>query len=147
MASKTVTRSILCSLPASQTVLKLFRQVSAILVFHCEEKDKAEQGFPDCPSLEGIIPLKNYPWPQFLQKFKAEILQFQFHSLNSQFLPQIVHWRCFYLLLDRLPTFELGSSKLLAILAWLILVTQHTMRLVNGSTAVWKSLVRNLEAD
>ena len=38
-----------------------------------------------------IIPLKNYPRPQFLQKFKAEMLQFHVHSLDSQFLPQIVH--------------------------------------------------------
>ena len=38
-----------------------------------------------------IIPLENYPWPQFLQKFKAEMLQFHVHSLDSQFLPQIVH--------------------------------------------------------
>ena len=36
---------------------------------------------------------------------------------------------------------------LLATLAGLILVTRHTMRSVNGSTAVWKSLVRNSEAD
>ena len=35
----------------------------------------------------------------------------------------------------------------LASLARLILVTRHTMRSVNGSTAVWKSLVRNSEAD
>ena len=34
----------------------------------------------------------------------------------------------------------------LATLAGLILVTRH-MRSVNGSTAVWKSLVRNSEAD
>ena len=38
-----------------------------------------------------IIPLENYPRPQFLQKFKAEMLQFHVHSLDSQFLPQIVH--------------------------------------------------------
>ena len=38
-----------------------------------------------------IIPLENYPWPQFLQKFKAGMLQFHVHSLDSQFLPQIVH--------------------------------------------------------
>ena len=38
-----------------------------------------------------IIPLENYPYPQFLQKFKAEMLQFHVHSLDSQFLPQIVH--------------------------------------------------------
>ena len=43
---------ILCCLPASQAVLKRFRQVSAILVIHCYEKDKAEQWFPECPSLE-----------------------------------------------------------------------------------------------
>ena len=28
-----------------------------------------------------------------------------------------------------------------------ILVTRHTMRSVNGSTAVWTSLIRNWEAD
>ena len=38
-----------------------------------------------------IIPLENYPWPQFLQKFKAGMLQFHVHFLDSQFLPQIVH--------------------------------------------------------
>ena len=38
-----------------------------------------------------IIPLKNDPRPQFFQKFKAEMLQFHVHSLDSQFLPQIVH--------------------------------------------------------
>ena len=38
-----------------------------------------------------IIPLENYSRPQFLQKFKAEMLQFHFHSLDSQFFPQIVH--------------------------------------------------------
>ena len=38
-----------------------------------------------------IIPLENYPRPQFLQKFKAEMLQFHVQSLDSQFLPQIVH--------------------------------------------------------
>ena len=38
-----------------------------------------------------IIPLENYPRSQFLQKFKAEMLQFHVHSLDSQFLPQIVH--------------------------------------------------------
>ena len=55
-----------------------------------------------------IIQLENYPRPQFLQNFKAEMLQFHVvHSLDSQFLPQIVYWRCFYLLLDRLPNFEL----------------------------------------
>ena len=52
------------------------------------------------------------PWPQFLQKFKAEMLQFHVHSLDSQFLPQIVHQRSFFLLLDQLLNFELGSSKL-----------------------------------
>ena len=35
----------------------------------------------------------------------------------------------------------------LASLAGLILVTRHTMRSVNGPTAVWKSLIRNSEAD
>ena len=55
-----------------------------------------------------IIQLENYPRPQFLQNFKAEMLQFHVvHSLDSQFLPHIVYWRCFYLLLDRLPNFEL----------------------------------------
>ena len=43
---------ILCCLPAFQAVLKRFRRVSAILLFHCYEKDKAEQWFPECPSLE-----------------------------------------------------------------------------------------------
>ena len=43
---------ILCCLPASQAVLKRFLRVSAILVFHCLEKDKAEQWFSECPSLE-----------------------------------------------------------------------------------------------
>ena len=52
-----------------------------------------------------IILLENYPRPQFLQKFKEEMLQFHVHSLDSQFLPQIVHYRCFHLLLDRLPNF------------------------------------------
>ena len=33
-----------------------------------------------------IIPLENYPRPQFLQKFKADMLQFHVHSLDSQFL-------------------------------------------------------------
>ena len=60
-----------------------------------------------------IIPLENYPRPQFLQKFKAEMSQFHVvHSLDSQFLKQNVYWRCFYLLLDRLPHFGLDSSKL-----------------------------------
>ena len=39
------------------------------------------------------------------------------------------------------------NSRPLATLTGLILVTRHTMRLVNGSTAIWTSLVRNLEAD
>ena len=39
------------------------------------------------------------------------------------------------------------NGRPLATLTGLILVTQHTKRLVNGSTAVWTSLVRNLEAD
>ena len=38
-----------------------------------------------------IIPLENYLRSQFLQKFKAEMLQFHVHSFDSQFLPQIVH--------------------------------------------------------
>ena len=38
-----------------------------------------------------IILLENYPRPQFLQEFKAEMLQFHVHSVDSQFLPQIVH--------------------------------------------------------
>ena len=38
------------------------------------------------------------------------------------------------------------ACRPLATLAGLILVTRH-MRSVNGSTAVWKSLVRNSEAD
>ena len=39
------------------------------------------------------------------------------------------------------------NGRSLATLAGPILVTRHTMRLVNGSTAVWTSLIRNLEAD
>ena len=39
------------------------------------------------------------------------------------------------------------EGRLLATLAGLILVTRHTMQLVNRCTAVWMSLVRNLEAD
>ena len=39
------------------------------------------------------------------------------------------------------------DSRSLATLAGLILVTWYTMRLVNGSTAVWTSLISNLEAD
>ena len=38
-----------------------------------------------------IIPLENYPRPQFSQEFKAEMLQLYVHSVDSQFLPQIVH--------------------------------------------------------
>ena len=63
--------------------------------------------FPSVRRSRRIIQLENYPRPQFLQKFKAEMLQFHVHSLDSQFLPQIVDERCFYLLLDRLPNFEL----------------------------------------
>ena len=36
---------------------------------------------------------------------------------------------------------------LLATLARLILVTRHTMQAVNGSMALWKSLVRNSETN
>ena len=39
------------------------------------------------------------------------------------------------------------NSRPLATLTGLILATRHTMWLVNGSTAVWPSLVRNLDAD
>ena len=39
------------------------------------------------------------------------------------------------------------DGRPLATLAGLILVTRHTMQLVNGCTAVWMNLVRNLEAD
>ena len=57
---------ILCCLPASQAVLKRFRRVSTILVFHCWKKDKAEQWFQECPSLEannsaGKLPLASIP--------------------------------------------------------------------------------------
>ena len=42
----------LCCLPVSQAVLRRFRRVSAVLVFHCQEKDKAEQWFLEYPLLE-----------------------------------------------------------------------------------------------
>ena len=47
----------------------------------------------------------------------------------------------------RTRTWLLLAGVRLPTLAWLILVTLHPLRSVNGSTAVWKSLVQNSEAD
>ena len=52
---------ILCCLPASQVVLRCFPRVSTILVFHCQEKDKAEQRFPQNPSLKANNSARKLP--------------------------------------------------------------------------------------
>ena len=65
-----------------------------LALFWCSTaKRKTRQNSDSCRvrHLRRIIPLENYPRPQFLQKFKAEMLEFHVHSLDSQFLPQIVH--------------------------------------------------------
>ena len=155
---------ILCCLPASQAVLKRFRRVSAILVVPAaKRKTRPNSDFRSVRRSRRIISLENHPRPQFLQKLKAEMLQLHVHSLDSKFFPQIVHYRCFYLGSSGLqPTnkpvsSQCGLDKNLsrgpreltglfvhcrprATLAGLILVTRHTMRSVNGSTAVWTSL-------
>ena len=94
---------------------RFWRVFSKLALFWCstaKRKTRPNSDFRSVRRSRPIIPLENYPRPQFFQKFKAEMLQFQVHSLDSQFLPQIVHQRSFFLLLDQLLNFELGSSKL-----------------------------------
>ena len=95
---------------------RFWRVCSELALFWCstaKRKTRPNSDFRSVRRSRRIIPLENYPQPQFLQKFKAEMSQFHVvHSLDSQFLKQNVYWRCFYLLLYRLPNFELGSSKL-----------------------------------
>ena len=103
---------ILCCLPTSQAVLKCFRRVSAILVFHCYEKDKAEQS-------------------RWFSKISLARVASGLQSTSRLVFKTNLFVDC----------------RPLATLSKLILVTQHTMRSVNGSTAVWKSLVQNSEAN
>ena len=56
-----------------------------------KRKTRPNSDFRSVRRSRRIIPLENYPRPQFLQKLKAEMLQFHVHSLDSQYLPQIVH--------------------------------------------------------
>ena len=79
---------ILCCLLTSRAVLKRFRRVTKALFWCSIAKRKSRQNsdFLSVRRLRRIIPLENYPRPQFLQNFKAEKLQFHVHSLDSQFL-------------------------------------------------------------
>ena len=90
----------------------IFGELALFWCSTANRKTRLNSNFRSVCRLSRIITVENYPRPQFLQKFKAEMLQFQVHSLDSQFLPQIVHQQCFFLLLDQLLNFELGSSKL-----------------------------------
>ena len=65
-----------------------------LALFWCSTAKRKTRQNSDWPSVRRsrrIIPLENYPRPQFLQKFKAEMLKFHVHPLDSQFLPQIIH--------------------------------------------------------
>ena len=65
-----------------------------LVLFWCSTAKRKTRQNSDSRSvrrLRRIILLENYPRPQFLQKFKEEMLQFHVHSLGSQFLLQIVH--------------------------------------------------------
>ena len=90
----------------------IFGELALLWCSTAKRKARLNSNFRSVCRSRRIIPVENYPRPQFLQKFKGEMLQFQVHSLDSQFLPQIVHQRSFFLLLDQLLNFELGSSKL-----------------------------------
>ena len=93
--------------PRLRPFWSVFGELALFWCSTAKRKTRQNSDFRSVRRSRRIIPLENYPRPQFLQKFKAEMLQFHVHSLDSQFLPQIVHERCFYLLLDRLPNFEL----------------------------------------
>ena len=99
--------------PRLRPFWSVFGELALFWCSTAKRKTRQNSDFRSVRLSRRTIPLENYPRPQFLQNSKAEMLQFHVvHSLDSQFLPQIVYWRCFYLLLDRLPNFELDSSKL-----------------------------------
>ena len=65
-----------------------------LALFWCstaKRKTRQNSDFRSVRRSRRIIALENYPRPQFSQEFKAEMLQFHVHSVDSQFLPQIVH--------------------------------------------------------
>ena len=154
--------------PRLRPFWSVFGELALFWCSTAKRKTRPKSDFRSVHRSRRIIPLENYLRPQFLQKLKAEMLQFHVHSLDSKFFPQIVHKRCFYLGssgprptskpvssqcgLDK--NLSRGSRELTglfvdcrpqATLAGLILVTRHTMQSVNWSTA--ESLVRNSEAD
>ena len=71
-----------------------WRVFGKLTLFWCstaKRKTMQNSDFRSVRRSRRIIPLENYPRPQFSQEFKAEMLQFHVHSVDSQFLPQIVH--------------------------------------------------------
>ena len=77
--------------PRLRPFLSVFGELALFWCSTAKRKTRQNSDSRSVRRSRRIIPLVNYPWAQFLQKFKAEMLQFHVHSLDSQFLPQIVH--------------------------------------------------------
>ena len=77
--------------PRLRPFWSVFGELALFWCSTAKRKTRQNSDFRSVRRSRRIIPLENYPRPQFLQKFKAEMLQFHVHSLDSQFLPQIVH--------------------------------------------------------
>ena len=77
--------------PRLRPFWSVFGELALFWCSTAKRKTRQNSDFRSVGRSRQIIPLENYPQPQFLQKFKAEMLQFHVHSLALQFLPQIVH--------------------------------------------------------
>ena len=77
--------------PRLRPFWSVFGELACFWCSTAKIKTRQHRDFRSVRLSRRIIPLENYPRPQFLDKFKAEMLQFHVHSLDSQFVPQIVH--------------------------------------------------------
>ena len=77
--------------PRLRTFWSVFGKLALFWCSTVKRKTRQNSHFRSVRRSRQIIPLENYHRRRFLQKFKAEMLQFHVHSLDSQFLPQIVH--------------------------------------------------------
>ena len=154
--------------PRLRPFWSVFGELALFWCSTAKRKTRPKSDFRSVRRSRRIIPLENYLRPQFLQKLKAEMLQFHVHSLDSKFFPQIVHYRCFYLgssglqptnkpvssqcgLDKNLSRGPQGANGFVCPLQaagyprWAYFSYPIYMQSVNWSTA--ESLVRNSEAD
>ena len=77
--------------PRLRPFWSVFGELALFWCSTAKRKTRPNSDFRSVRRSRRIIPLENYSQPQFLQKLKAEMLQFHVHSLDSKFFPQIDH--------------------------------------------------------